>query len=80
VDAVINDLDLGGIGHTGNAINIRGQAASEQEVMEYVRKLTASGRFSEITISNLTRVGDTSDNASSLMNFSLTLQVKETPQ
>jgi type IV pilus assembly protein PilM len=80
VDAVINDLDLGGIGHTGNAINIRGQAASEQEVMEYVRKLTATDRFSEITIANLNRISDTSDNASSLMDFSLTLQLKETPQ
>ncbi len=80
VDNVIPDLDLASIGHTGKSVSIKGQAASEQEVMDYVRKLTATGRFSELTISNLNRIEPTSENESGYMDFYLTLKVKETPR
>jgi type IV pilus assembly protein PilM len=75
VDSLVNDLDLSGLDHTGEVINLKGQADSEQEVMDYVRKLTATGRFSEITINNLSRVA-ASDNATG-MDFFLTLQLTE---
>lgn len=80
VDNVIPELDLGSIGHAGESVSIRGKAASESEVMEYVRKLTDTGRFSELTIANINRVEATSENASDSMNFNLTLQLKEKQQ
>jgi type IV pilus assembly protein PilM len=80
VGNVVTDLDLNGIGDSGKLVSIRGQAASESEVMAYVRKLTATGRFSELTISNLNRVVAASENESDYMNFNLILQVKDTPK
>jgi type IV pilus assembly protein PilM len=76
VDNVVTDLDLGNIGHTGQVVSLKGKADSEQEVMDYVRKLTDTGRFSEITIANITRTG-TSDNGTDMMSFYLTVQLEE---
>jgi type IV pilus assembly protein PilM len=80
VDSVVNDLALANINHSGIQVSLSGNAASEQEVLKYVRKLDATGRFSEITISNLTRVvtgGEegASDNGS--MTFSLNIKLKD---
>jgi type IV pilus assembly protein PilM len=80
VDNVITDLGLDNIGHNGEGVSLKGSAASEQEVMEYVRKLTDTGRFNEITIANITRVGAASENETERMDFALTLDVKETPR
>ncbi len=55
VDNQIEDFVLLGISHSGSNLVVQGWAESEQEVMEYVRKIDATGRFSEITISNLSR-------------------------
>lgn len=77
VDNVVTDLDLGNIGHSGNALNISGQAATEDEVMEYARRLTDTGRFSEVTIANITRVEAASENGTDLMNYILALRLKE---
>jgi type IV pilus assembly protein PilM len=80
VDNVINDLALGNISHTGSQVSLTGQADSEQEVLKYVRKLQATDRFSEITISSLTRVetstaeGATDNNS---MIFSLSIKLKD---
>jgi cell division protein FtsB len=80
VDSVITDLALGNINHSGTKVSLGGHAASEQEVLNYVRILDATERFSEITISTITRIesseGDgASDNVS--MNFSLNLNLKD---
>jgi type IV pilus assembly protein PilM len=77
VDSMVTDLDLGNIGHTGEVVSLKGQAASEEEVMDYVRKLTSTGRFSEITIANITRIEAASDNGTDMMGYLLALQLKE---
>ena len=77
VGNMVTDLDLGNIGHTGEVVSLQGQAASEDEVMDYVRKLTGTGRFSEITISNISRQEAASDNGTDMMSYILALQLKE---
>jgi Tfp pilus assembly PilM family ATPase len=73
VNKMVPDLVLGSISHSGVSIYLQGSADSEQEIMEYVRKLQDTGRFREITISNLSR--STSENMTSIMNFSLSLSI-----
>ena len=55
VDNQIDEFIINSISHYGSDLNVTGWAVSEVEVMEYVRKLDATGRFSEITITNLSR-------------------------
>ncbi len=77
VDNIVPDLALGSFGHSGEMVSLRGRAATEAEVMEYVRKLTSTGRFSEITIANITRMEEASDNGSDMMDFYLNLHLEE---
>jgi outer membrane protein assembly factor BamA len=60
-------------------VSLSGNAVSEQEVLKYVRKLDATGRFSEITISNLNRVATEEEGASDngSMTFSLNIKLKD---
>ena len=76
VDTLVTDLALSNIGHDGGGLRLQGTAGSEQEVMEYARNLDATGRFSEITISNISMSG-ASDNESDSASFSLLLKFKE---
>jgi pyruvate/2-oxoglutarate/acetoin dehydrogenase E1 component len=76
VDNVVTDLELHQINHSGPQITLFGQAATEQEVMQYVRKLQDTGRFLEITIIDITRI-IASDNSTDVMNYSLTLKLKK---
>jgi Tfp pilus assembly protein PilN len=77
VDNVIADLDLSGLSHSGHLLSLKGLAASEQEVMEYVRKLTATGRFSEVTISNISLQKADSESGANVVGFSLSLKLGE---
>jgi type IV pilus assembly protein PilM len=76
VDNVVTDLELYSISHTGDQLALNGQALTEQEVMNYVRKLQDTERFSEITISNLSRIV-ASDNGTDFMNYSLAIKLKK---
>ena len=76
VDTLVTDLALSNIGHDGGGLRLQGTAGSEQEVMEYARNLDATGRFSEITISNISMSG-ASDNESDSASFSLLIKFKE---
>jgi type IV pilus assembly protein PilM len=76
VNSVVQDLDLYNLSITPGSVNVQGRASSEQEVFQYVRKLTATGRFQEITISNLNTVADASENDSLAMNYSLVMRLK----
>ncbi len=49
---------LGSIGHANGILTVSGRAPSEKNVLEYLAELDASGRFGEINISNMSRVGD----------------------
>ena len=71
VDNVVDDLLLKTISHGGGQVNISGTADSEQEVFEYVRNLTATGRFSEITIASIRGVSESQDAESTTVEYSL---------
>ena len=76
VDNVVTDLELHDINHSGTQLALLGQAATEQEVMNYVRKLQDTGRFLEITIANITRT-IASENSTDFMRYSLALKLKK---
>lgn len=80
VDNQIDDFELESISHSGDQLTINGWAESEQEVLKYARKLYATDRFEEITITNLTREeagDDASDNTTGIMRYSLSIRVDE---
>lgn len=74
VDNQIDDFVLNNIVHSGDYLAINGWAQSEQEVLEYARKLYTTGRFQEITISSLSR--ETSDNTTDTMRYSLNINLR----
>jgi len=74
VNNIVANLELHRINHEGDALMLTGEAATEVEVMQYVRNLQLTGRFSEITIGNLTR-NTPSENESEYMSYSLALQL-----
>jgi len=76
VNNVVEDLDLSNLTINKNAISIMGTASSEQEVFAYVRKLTSTGRYEEITISSLVAVPDISENDTLSTNYNLNLKLK----
>ncbi len=75
VDNQIDDFELNSIAHSGEYLTINGWAESEQEVIEYARKLDTTGRFHEITISSLSR--ESSDNTTDTMKYSLNIRLRE---
>jgi type IV pilus assembly protein PilM len=77
VDNVVKNLDIGRLSISGGGVSLTGRASSEQEVMQYVRELTSTGRFAEITIVNLTRVNAASGNDTTEMNYNLILRLEE---
>ncbi|OGO41445.1 MAG: hypothetical protein A2137_00485 [Chloroflexi bacterium RBG_16_58_8] len=75
VDNLVGNLGLATLGHAGTQLSLSGEAVTEQEVLSYVRKLTTTGRFSEITITSINRLTAASDNGSDVMNFTLALKL-----
>lgn len=75
VDNDVSGLEFSQLSHTAEAVTISGRAASELEVLEYVHRLDATGRFVEITIDSL-RLEDEGDPLSKVMDFSLTLRLE----
>jgi len=59
---LVSGIDLRSISHSGQGLNIQGRSPSEVEVLEYARNLDASGRFSEVTVASIRRVGDSGEN------------------
>jgi type IV pilus assembly protein PilM len=76
---VVTDLDLSSISYSGELVNLVGRSQSEQEVFRYVRKLQDTNRFSEVTITGISRVTGSSENASQeeAMKYSLALRLKK---
>jgi type IV pilus assembly protein PilM len=75
INNIVTDLELRNIGHTGTKVSITGKSETEQEVFKYVRKLQDTGRFREITITTITRVG-AGANMSEVMDYSLVLRLE----
>jgi type IV pilus assembly protein PilM len=73
VDDVVYGLSLGTLSHNGSQITINGKADSEQQVLQYVRNLDASDRFSEITINSI-RLNENEDET--YVEYSLTCVLK----
>jgi type IV pilus assembly protein PilM len=76
VNNVVPDLDINSLVISGGMVNVNGRASSEQEVIKYVRDLTNTDRFAEITISTLTSVTDSSENDTTAMDYTLSLRLK----
>ena len=59
------NMSLTRIDYANNMLIITGRSPSEKGVLSYLEKLNSSGKFAEITISNMTRIND------ELMDFTL---------
>ncbi|OGO43150.1 MAG: hypothetical protein A2137_08085 [Chloroflexi bacterium RBG_16_58_8] len=70
----MDDLGLDTLGRAETGMSIGGWASSEAEVIDYTRKLQATGRFAEVTISNISRevLGE---NETVQMSFTLALKL-----
>jgi Tfp pilus assembly protein PilN len=55
-------MSLTSISYSNNTLTIRGNAASEKDILSYLKELEASQHFSHITITNLTRTVAGSNN------------------
>jgi type IV pilus assembly protein PilM len=77
VNTVVEEFNIANINISSGRINLSGRAGSEQEVMQYVRKLTSTGRYEEITISSLTRVEDPEEEDGFDMQYSLSIRLKD---
>jgi type IV pilus assembly protein PilM len=74
VDNTVPNLEINRIDHEGDQLLVSGQATTEEEVMQYVRNLQNTGRFSEVTINGLTR-NMASDTSPETMSYSLVIQL-----
>jgi Tfp pilus assembly protein PilN len=74
VDNIVAGLELHRINHEGDQMLLSGQAPTEQEILQYVRNLQNTGRFSEITITSITR--NPSDEGIETMSYSLVLKLE----
>jgi type IV pilus assembly protein PilM len=79
VGNVMTNLDLSSISYSGDLVSLAGEGQSEQEVFQYVRRLQDTNRFSEVTITNISRATSSSGNASQeeVMNYTLALRLKK---
>ena len=58
IKSLPNSISLSSISHANSILTMTGRAPSEKEVLLYLRKLDSSGRFGEITITNMSRGND----------------------
>ncbi len=73
------DVSLSSIGHITSILTITGRAPSEKQVLLYLTNLDTSGRFSDITITNMTRIeGEEDEGGSEGIDFTFigTLQTQ----
>ncbi len=56
IDSLPNTINLSSISHADSMLTINGRAPSEREVLEYLTELDTSGRFGELTITNMSRI------------------------
>jgi type IV pilus assembly protein PilM len=75
VNSIVKGLDFSGMFFTDAVITIKGYAENEEQLFKYVRDLTDSGRFKEITIVNVILTGDGADDKS--IDYSLNCMLKE---
>jgi type IV pilus assembly protein PilM len=71
ISSLPSTLSLTSINHASSTMILNGRSTSEAEILSYLRRLDASGRFSEIIITSMKRVEDEG------MDFTFTLRVGE---
>jgi Tfp pilus assembly protein PilN len=69
VNSLPSTISLSSISHTNSILTINGRSPSEKEVLSYLRKLDASDRFAEITITSMRKIEGKG------MDFTLVLRV-----
>lgn len=70
-ESVPSPVNLTRINYTTNMLIITGQSPSEKGILSYLDVLNSSGGFTEITVSDMTRISD------ELMNFTLLGDLKK---
>jgi hypothetical protein len=73
----VTDLDISRITLGAETISLSGTASGEQQVFQYVRKLTNTERYDEITINSLRPMSDVSENDSMAVSYALSIKLKE---
>jgi type IV pilus assembly protein PilM len=76
IDNINTGLIVSAISISGLTIGITGHAEMEDKVFVYVRALTDTGRYAEITINSITSTG-AGDAGNTGVDFSLTCRLKE---
>ena len=76
LDNIVSNLDLKLLSVSGTTITINGAADSEQQVFQYVRQMTDTGRFEEITISSIRIPSDQQDLENPKVEYTLSLKVQ----
>jgi Tfp pilus assembly protein PilN len=77
VDNMVNDLGLASISHSGKHLGLTGYADSEKEIITYVRNLQNTGRFYEITISNISGLpADEGSSENGTVSFNLSVDLE----
>ena len=56
INSLPSTISLSSISHVNSVLTISGRAPSEKQIVEYLAELDASGRFGEITITNMSRI------------------------
>jgi type IV pilus assembly protein PilM len=74
VNNLVTGIELRSIGHSGQNVNISGRSPSEVEVTEYARNLSASGRFSEVTVTSIRRIDESSGEEIEIVSDNETIQ------
>ena len=81
LDASVENADVGfilvSLSLNGAQVAMTGRAESEEDVFVYIRSLTATGRFKEITISNISLSGEEVAEGDSGVTYSLNCVLKE---
>ena len=75
VDTFKTGIDFSNLSITGEIITLRGDADSEENLFAYIRELTDSGRFTQITITNIALTGDGTIDKS--ISYTLSCLLKE---
>ncbi len=58
VDSLSPVIQLTGVSHTGSALTLAGEAPGKQDILSYVARLEDSGRFSQVTITNMRQASE----------------------
>ncbi|MFC1934156.1 PilN domain-containing protein [Chloroflexota bacterium] len=56
IESLPESVNLSSIGHITSMLTITGRSPNERQILSYITKLDSSGRFGDITITNMARI------------------------